>query len=152
MSQTVSTLHLARAGGLVPLNTKPLTIMEHIATICAMRELFVGLNAVEAQLEDKAGIDLQQALVLCCISGQKIASTEIARALNMRTPMVSKNLAILEQQALVVRHIGVEDKRRMFFTLSDKGEQTMAILRNLQLAIPTDLQPLFTCVAEREQV
>lgn len=126
--------------------------MEHIATICAMRELFVGLNAVETQLEDKAGIDLQQALVLCCISGQKIASTEIARALNMRTPMVSKNLAILEQQALVVRHIGVEDKRRMFFTLSDKGEQTMAILRNLQLAIPTDLQPLFTCVAEREQV
>lgn len=124
--------------------------MEHISTICAMRELFVGLNAIERQLEDKTAIDLQQALVLCCISGTRIASTEIARALNMRTPMVSKNLAILEQKGLIVRHVGVEDKRRMFFTLSEAGEQTMTNLRSLHFDIPTDLQPLFAAMAERE--
>lgn len=123
--------------------------MEHITNLCAMRELYMALNDVEEQLEEATGLTLHQALILCCISGDKIASTAIARALHLRAPIVSKHLSLLEQAGLITRHLGQEDKRQMFFTLSPQGEQKLTQLRHLHLDLPDSLLPLFEAMQHK---
>lgn len=123
--------------------------MEHIANLCAMRELCWGLNSIEEQLETVTGLTLHQALILCCISGDKIASTVIARTLHLRTPIVSKHLSFLEHAGFIIRHLGQEDKRQMLFTLSPQGEQMLTQLRELHLDIPESLRPLFEAMQHK---
>ncbi len=117
--------------------------MEKIASICTMRDLVVALHQLEAQLLEQCALGLNEAMALCAIAGEVVASTDLATRLGLRTAHTSKILGLLERKGLIERSIGQTDKRKMLFALSPQGQEALVRLRELDLTIPDVLRPLF---------
>ena len=55
----------------------------------------------------------------------------------------SKMLRILEEKGLIVRELGNEDRRQMYFHLSSTGKQRVSELEVDKVEMPELLKPLF---------
>ncbi len=117
--------------------------MQEVKSICTMRELMLGFNKLEAQLIDRLGIDLKEALVICCLAEQRLSTSDIASSLELKMSHSSKIIASLEKKDLLIREFGQEDKRRMFFMLNKKGLELYANLKVFSFDIPPALEQLF---------
>lgn len=116
--------------------------MEHIHVICQMRAVVVAMHTLEEELIQSTGIDLNEAMVICCIADGEVSATDIATAVGLRTAHTSKVIASLEGRQLLARRIDPTDKRRMLFVLTPAGQDMLQILRELDLDIPEVLRPV----------
>lgn len=110
-----------------------------------MREIVRALAQLEDELETAVGTSLNEAMMLCALSGEEVPSTEVASRMGLRNAHTSKILAVLEERALVTRRLGETDRRRIYYALSSEGEALLARLRSLELNVPERLRPLFDC-------
>lgn len=117
--------------------------MEKIKSVCMLRDLMLAASDLERQLTERAGIDLTEAMLVCCIAEREVSATEIASTLGMRPSHTSKTLSSLERRALLIRRMGTQDKRRMYFRLSQAGLELLEALRGLELSIPELLLPIY---------
>lgn len=118
--------------------------MEKITSICTMREIVLGLTELEQTLLECSGLTLNEAMTVCCLAHEEVASTEVAARLGLRPAHTSKVLTALEGRGLLLRRIGESDRRRMYFSLSAEGQRCLEQLRHIDLTIPAVLRPLFT--------
>ena len=56
---------------------------------------------------------------------------------------ITKMLRILEEKGLIVRTLGSEDRRQMYFTLSAAGRERVCDMEIQKVEIPELLKPLF---------
>ncbi len=117
--------------------------MQKVQAICKMRELMTGLHTLEEQLVEAFCIDLKEAMLICTLSEQCLSTSDIALALELKMSHTSKIIASLERKDLLIRHLGQEDKRRMFFELNDKGRELFKRLEAFSFDIPLPLERLF---------
>ncbi len=117
--------------------------MQRVKSICTMRDVMIGLHTLEEQLVDEFGIDLKEAMLVCCLSDKRLSTSEIASALELRMSHTSKIVASLEKKDLLIRHLGTQDKRRMFFELNAKGLELLKRLESFDFDIPSSLAKLF---------
>lgn len=97
--------------------------------ICKIKDVFIELYAFENSFSDETGITLNEALILCCLKdGFARSASDIAKFIGLTTSRVSRIIAAFEQKKMIVRHIGNEDKRQMFFVLTKDGKQLVSIL------------------------
>ncbi len=108
-----------------------------------MREIMLGFNKLEAQLIDNLGIDLKEALVVCCLAEQRLSTSDIASTLELKMSHTSKIIASLEKKELLIREFGKEDKRRMFFKLNKQGLSLYHNLKAFSFDVPPSLEQLF---------
>ena len=95
-------------------------------TICAMREVFRAMSSFETAFEKVYRITLNEAMILCILKD----ATE-------------RMLRILEEKGLIVRELGNEDRRQMYFHLSSTGKQRVSELEVDKVEMPELLKPLF---------
>ncbi|MDO4790380.1 MAG: winged helix DNA-binding protein [Porphyromonas sp.] len=117
--------------------------MENVKCICLMRELMISIRDLEQQLIESAHCDLNQAMSLCVIAGESVSASEVSSRIGLLPAHTSKLLSAVEDRGWIERRLGREDKRKIFFTLTRKGEQKLAEIKSLNLTIPELLQPLF---------
>ena len=80
-----------------------------------MREVFRAMSSFETAFEKVYRITLNEAMILC----------------------------ILKEKGLIVRELGNEDRRQMYFHLSSTGKQRVSELEVDKVEMPELLKPLF---------
>ncbi len=111
-------------------------------TLCALRDLNRALLDYENDFIKILGLNINEGMTICCIDQQHMSATEIACKINLSNSNCSKVLKSVEKKGLIVRNFGAEDKRQMYFTLSEKGALLLKEIHNAQIPIPELLKPL----------
>lgn len=114
-------------------------------TICAMREVFKAMTSFEAAFEKTYQITLNEAMILCTLkdSATKMTATNLSKRTDLSPSHTSKMLRILEEKKLIIRTLGNEDRRQMYFHLTQVGKQRLSELELEKVEIPQLLKPLF---------
>lgn len=114
-------------------------------TICAMREIIKAITRFEASFEKVHQLSLNEAIILCALqhAGQKMTATVLSKQTELSPSHASKVLRSLEGKQLIVRTLGEQDKRLMYFHLSPTGKERIESLDAEKTEIPLLLQPLF---------
>ncbi len=117
--------------------------MEKIKCICVMRELFEALSVLESGLLCTHGVSLNEAMVLCSIGKETVMASTVVERTGMTASHASKVLSAAEKKGLLVRELGMKDKRQMHFTLTEAGLNCLAGIKEKGVEIPDLLVPLF---------
>lgn len=114
-------------------------------TICAMREVFRAMTSFETAFEKVYRITLNEAMILCTLKDatEKMTATRVSKSTDLSPSHTSKMLRILEEKGLIIRTLGHEDRRQMYFHLSSAGKQRLSELEMDKVEIPELLRPLF---------
>lgn len=114
-------------------------------TICAMREVFRAMSSFETAFEKVYRITLNEAMILCILKDatERMTATNLSKSTDLSPSHTSKMLRILEKKGLIVRELGNEDRRQMYFHLSSTGKQRVSELEVDKVEMPELLKPLF---------
>lgn len=119
-------------------------IMEKIQCICRMRELFKALSDLEADLIANYQVTLNEAMALCSVGQETVTASVIVERTGMTPSHASKVLRSIEAKELVIRSLGEQDKRQMYFVLSEKGRNCLEDIKRKGVRVPDLLVPLFS--------
>lgn len=90
--------------------------------LCRIRELQRAVNRFEAALERSYGICLNEGMALCSLSESR---TSLLRGAGRNAGAYSvehlEGARSVEGKGYVNRELGTNDKRRMYFSLTEKG-------------------------------
>lgn len=115
-----------------------------------MRDLVIALHQLEDQLLSKYGIGLNEAMIVCAVSGEVVASTEIADRIGQRAPNTSKLLSALVRKGLIKGQSLRSDKRKSLYRLTPDGTILLEQLKSSPLDIPELLHPLYAAQTAEE--
>ena len=90
-------------------------------------------------------ITLNEAMILCILKDatERMTATNLSKSTDLSPSHTSKMLRILEEKGLIVRELGNEDRRQMYFHLSSTGKQRVSELEVDKVEMPELLKPLF---------
>ena len=98
--------------------------------LCKIRDIQRAVMQFEAQFEKQNGICLNEGMALCSLyKSEKLTSGEIGELLGLTSSNTSKVIDKIERKGYVNRIPGINDKRQMYFTLSDKGEKLISSIK-----------------------
>ena len=107
--------------------------------LCKIRDIYRVIAEFEAQFEQAYGLSLNEGMLLCTLlSRGKLSSSEVAEALGLSASNASKVIRSVESKELIVRQVGREDKRQMYFVPTPAGKE---LIRRIKAA-HFDLPPL----------
>lgn len=99
-------------------------------TLCRIRDLARALTEFEQQFEHRYGLSLNEGVLLCRLCRHTtLTSGEIAETLHLSCSNASKVICSVERKGLVCRKMGDDDKRRMLFSLTEKGRHELERLK-----------------------
>lgn len=105
--------------------------------LCQIRDIYRSIQLFERKLEEKHGLSLNQAMLLCELGkSKKLSSGEIASALGLSNSNASKVISHVENENLIKRILDSKDKRRMSFTMSEKGLKKLNCINCLEIKLP----------------
>ncbi len=110
-----------------------------------MRDVFRAMANFESAFEKVYRISLNEAMILCTLKcpTEKMTATHLSKQTDLSPSHTSKMLRILEEKGLIIRTLGNEDRRQMYFHLSATGKQRVNELELDKVEIPELLKPLF---------
>ncbi len=112
-------------------------------TLCKIRDIYRAIIALEIQLEKVHSLSLNEAMLLCSLrTNDRLSSGEIADTLKLTYSNTSKVIRSVEEKGLVRRISGDEDKRQMYFSLTEKGEQALSAINCDDFDMPVPLRML----------
>lgn len=112
-------------------------------TLCKIRDIYRAVAVFESQMEKTHNLCLNEGMLLCSLlKAERLSSGEIAEALGLATSNASKVIKSVENKELVERVLGNVDKRRMYFSLTEKGKLTLSKIKCEELEIPKLLQAI----------
>ena len=112
-------------------------------TICLMRDIYRAIQTFEADFQKVHRVCMNEAMLLCSLSGGKRSAAEIA-AINAMSPShTSKVIRSVEEKGFVKRVLGEQDKRKMYFELTAAGKKCLAGRKCGSVAVPEILLPVF---------
>lgn len=117
--------------------------MEYVRSICVMRDLVRALAALEDSLATAHGLSLNEAMVLCVTGYERVTPSFICQQTGLSPSNTSKVTSSLERKKYLVRRLGKEDRRQMFFSLTPQGKELLEALKTHQFDIPELLRSCF---------
>ncbi len=114
--------------------------MNNEEKLCQIRDLQHAIALFETNFEKAHGICLNDGMTLCSLQkAEKLSSGELSAMLGLSHSNMSKVLKSVEKKGYVKRDIGDNDKRQMFFLLTDTGRQLLADIKNSNHQMPEPL-------------
>lgn len=93
-------------------------------TLYRIRDIRSELQLLERDFEHSHGVSFNEAMILCgLLDGKRMSSGEIGELIGQTRSNASKIIASVERKGLIERGIGSDDKRRMYFVLTDCGRE-----------------------------
>lgn len=108
-----------------------------------MRDIYRALSDFERDFEAIHGVGLNEAMVLCCLEKETLSSGEIAKNTGMTCSHTSKMIGSIEKKGLIERILGEQDKRQMYFRLTEQGKSCLQKMVCGSVPVPDILQPIF---------
>ena len=108
-----------------------------------MRELFKALSDLEADLIANYQVTLNEAMALCSIGQETVTASVIVERTGMTPSHASKVLRSIEAKELVIRSLGEQDKRQMYFSLTGSGDRLIGSVNCDMSQLPEILQTIF---------
>lgn len=95
----------------------------HTEPLCRIRDILRSISDFEVFFQSEYGIGLNEGMLLCSISKfGRCSSGQVAELLGLTSSNASKVIASAEKKGLVERSLGKEDKRQMYFSLTETGK------------------------------
>lgn len=98
-------------------------------TLCILRDIYRSIRDFDENFQQKHNLCLNEAMLLCSLKGTKMTSSQLANALGLTTSNMSKVIKSVENKRLVERILGEDDKRQMYFCLSQHGNEMLSVMR-----------------------
>lgn len=123
---------------------RPYTNRQTMEKLCRIRELQRAVNRFEAALERSYGICLNEGMALCSLSkAGRLSCGELGEMLGLTPSNTSKVLRSVEGKGYVNRELGTNDKRQMYFSLTEKGRGLLGSINCEEIETPELLKTLF---------
>lgn len=112
-------------------------------SICQIKNIYKALYAFEKEFVKKFNMTINEAMLLCCMKDEQPHSAyEITEFIGLSNSRVSKIIMSVEERGWITREIGIEDKRKMIFSLSKEGEKVVKIMKKQPIALDDVLSRL----------
>lgn len=111
---------------------------------CSIKEIQKALNELEDSFKAKYDICLNEASVLCSLSDCCLRSSEIAECADLKAPLASKTLRLVEDKGYIKREIGNTDRRMMRFTLTKQGRALLTEIKTGDIKVPEILASIIS--------
>lgn len=111
--------------------------------LCKIRDIQHAIMAFEQQFLNDYGISLNEGMLLCSlVKREPLSSKELGQLLGLTPSNISKVIASAEKKKLILRTMGLEDKRQMYFYLEQEGIQVLELIKSHGLVLPDVLECL----------
>lgn len=105
--------------------------------ICRIRKVYRIIQEFEQEFEKEYNMSLNEGMLLCILSKMGSASSgHLANELGLTCSNTSKVIKSVEKKGFIRRVLGKEDKRQMYFTLSEEGKARMEKIKCSEMEIP----------------
>lgn len=112
-------------------------------SICEIKNIYKALYLFEKEFVKTFNMTINEAMLLCCMKdGKPHSAYEIAEFIGLSNSRVSKIIVSVEGRGWIIREIGVEDKRKMIFSLSEEGESIVKVMKKQPIPLDDVLSKL----------
>lgn len=94
-------------------------------TLCTVRDINRTIRDFEVLFQQEYNLCLNEGMLLCSLRTASLSSSELAEALGLTNSNTSKVIKSVEDKGLIERVLGKEDKRQMYFHLTEEGKQKL---------------------------
>lgn len=102
--------------------------------ICIIKEIYKTLYQFEKSFAEAHDITINEAMLLCCLkSGEARSAGSICEYIGLSSSRVSKVITAVENKGYIRRDINRDDKRQMFFSLTDEGMEKARSMQRSEL-------------------
>ena len=109
--------------------------------LCRIRDIYRSIVEFETEFEHTFGLSLNEGMLLCSLKNNgKLTSGHIAEMLGLTCSNTSKVIRSLEEKGYIERIPGDHDKRQMYFTLTDAGNECLAKVKCADIHVPELLE------------
>ena len=105
-----------------------------------MRDLYRSLALLETRLSETYGLSLNEAMVLCSIGEETVMAGVVVERTGLTASHASKMIRSVEEKGYIERIPGDHDKRQMYFTLTDAGNECLAKVKCADIHVPELLE------------
>lgn len=112
---------------------------QQVKILCRIRDIYRSINEFESQFQKLYNISLNEGMLLCTLEDSSLSSSDLAKNLSLSNSNTSKVIKSAEQKDLVSRNLGQQDKRQMYFCLTEKGKELIKKIKCSELEVPKDL-------------
>lgn len=111
-----------------------------VSTLCQIRDVYRAIYEFELNFQHAYDLGLNEGMLLCSLSTQKHSSNELASVLGLSNSNTSKVIKSVENKKLIKRIVGKDDKRQMYFTLTDLGRKKLESIKCTEFELPETLK------------
>ena len=110
---------------------------------CKIRDFYRAITDFETRFEKRYGLCLNEGMLLCCLRQEpRLSSGDIAKQLGLTHSNTLKVIRSVEKKGLIERILGDDDKRQMYFSLTQEGELCLKELECCDVEIPDVLKKI----------
>lgn len=114
-----------------------------VNTLCQIRDIYRSIADFETDFHQAYDMSLNEGMLLCSLNENKFSSNEIAELLGLSNSNASKVIRSVENKMLIQRIVGKEDKRQMYFKLTEGGRKKLESIKCAEFQIPDSLKLIF---------
>ncbi|MDL2209160.1 winged helix DNA-binding protein [Parabacteroides sp. OttesenSCG-928-O15] len=111
-----------------------------VSTLCQIRDVYRAIYEFELNFQQSHNLGLNEGMLLCSLNAQTYSSNELATILGLTSSNTSKVIKSVEKKRLIKRIVGKEDKRQMYFTLTELGRKKLESIKCAEFNIPESLR------------
>ncbi len=104
--------------------------------ICRLRRIFSTVYRLERDIKKKFGITANEIMVLCLLNAIKLSAGELSKEMGISESRMSKIIDSLEKKGYILREINKDDKRKMIFSITDKGKEKVREFAESDIEVP----------------
>ena len=105
--------------------------------LCKIKDINRAIIQFEDQLRGEFGISLNEGMLLCALNRCDVSSaSQCAELLSLTPSNMSKVIKGAEANGYISRHLGIEDKRTMYFQITEKGKALMHRIDHWDIVVP----------------
>ncbi|MDH6309496.1 DNA-binding MarR family transcriptional regulator [Dysgonomonas sp. PFB1-18] len=113
-----------------------------ISTLCQIRDVYREIYEFELTFQQLYNLGLNEGMLLCSLNTQKYSSNELAGILGLSNSNTSKVIKSIEKKGLIKRIVGKDDKRQMYFALTQAGQKKLESIKCAEFEIPETLRTI----------
>lgn len=111
-------------------------------TLCLIRDIYRSIREFEVHFQQRYGLCLNEGMLLCSLKKGNHSSSEIAELLSLTNSNTSKVIKSVEDKGFVERILGKEDKRQMYFSLTEEGRKKLEEIESKEKEMNQVLQEI----------